>query len=167
MANEFLKYSYDVSLFADQEHCQQLLNDTGALGQHWTKITGEDTFPDSMRGIYLISLVSPYKLESHDKNYSFRNTLYIEKTEDLSSIYRASTLLPTEKLEQLTRIQEDIPLDNLRDLEFWFLPIPGLSMDLIDNLLTSLKKVFNPPYNPRAVKPVKASTVTNLSAPAF
>jgi hypothetical protein len=167
MDNDHLKYSYSINRFANTEQCEQLLADTNILGAHWIKLTSEEEIPDSTRGIYLVSLVSPYKLASLDNTFSFRNTLYINKTEDIRAIFKIETLLSAEVLEQLNNVYEDVPFESLRDVELWFLPTPGVSMSFIDNLLTNLRNFFNPPYNPNTVKPIKARPVTNLSAPAF
>lgn len=167
MANEYLKHIYTVSLFANSEHCEQILANTATLGNQWVQIQSANMIPETVRGIYVITLVSPYKLESENKSHSFRSPLFVDKTEDVRSTFDTEQVLSDEVLQQLAATQDYISLNILSDLEFWFLPIPNVSIDLIDNLLTSFKSLFNPPYNPRAVTPVKASTVTNLSAPAF
>lgn len=167
MANEFLKYSYAVDLFANTAHCQQLKADTDILGERWIKVESVDVLPESTRGIYLIALVSPYKLESLESNHIFRHTLFVDKTDDVRDTYSAEQILSIEKLRELAKVQEGLALETLSDIEFWFLSIPDVSMDLIDKLLSKLINIFNPPYNLKTVQPIKASTVTNLSAPAF
>lgn len=167
MARDNLIHSYSFSKFANREHCQQILADTNVLGSHWIKLTNELDILGSVRGIYLVSLVSPYQLTAQENTISFRNILYINMTEDIRTIFSLESLLSPDVAAQLMSKYENVPFELLSDLELWFLPIPGASRDLIGNLLTNLNGVFNPPCNPSTVKPLKANTATNLSAPAF
>ena len=113
MSNEHLNHAYLVDLFANREHCEQLLADTSAFGGPWIQVDDVDSLPPITRGIYVITLVSPYRIESSGRSFGFRNPLYINRTEDVRNIYCAEHVVREEKISELFEAHKFAPFHAL------------------------------------------------------
>lgn len=152
--------------FSSSPYCSQVDTDLKTIGSGWMKIESGTNGLDINRGIFVTSLMSTFKIESTDVQAEFRNVLYVGSTEDICEVVNSCSYLPIqdERIRKSSLSKHDF--SSYEHIEVWFLPVPNIGLEFINESMKKLIELFNPPFNRELQHKIKARSV-NRSVPAF